>query len=344
MTQAIALYEMLNRHGHQVVRVLTGKSDRREVPAYFLERIACPVEKIESPNFITDSSNKRIKVIPSIFHNLKFSEKYFGSLARIKEVINQEKPDVLINFYDILGGLFAMRYQTGTKIVNVGHQFLATHPEFSFASGTLDRQLFNLNNLAVGIGSVKKLALSFRPYHPMKFKDIVVVPPLLRNEIFDLNPVTEDFILAYMVNDGYGDDLMKWHESNRGVKIHCFWDRKNMPDVYSAHPNLTFHQLNGPKFLHYMNRCKGLVSTAGFESVCEAMYLGKPVLMIPVEGQYEQQCNAIDAINSGAGISAQSFQIDKMVDYLPDFQPVRNQFSSWLAQAEDIFLRELTNF
>ena len=30
--------------------------------------------------------------------------------------------------------------------------------------------------------------------------------------------------------------------------------------------------------------CKGLVSTAGFESVCEAKYMGKPVLMAPVVG------------------------------------------------------------
>ena len=36
--------------------------------------------------------------------------------------------------------------------------------------------------------------------------------------------------------------------------------------------------------------CKAYASTAGFESVCEAMYLGKPILMVPAH--IEQDCNA----------------------------------------------------
>lgn len=49
-----------------------------------------------------------------------------------------------------------------------------------------------------------------------------------------------------------------------------------------------------------MAGCKAYASTAGFESVCEAMYLGKPILMVPAH--IEQDCNAYDAEKSGAGI------------------------------------------
>lgn len=42
-----------------------------------------------------------------------------------------------------------------------------------------------------------------------------------------------------------------------------------------------------------MAGCKAYASTAGFESVCEAMYLGKPILMVPAH--IEQDCNAYDA-------------------------------------------------
>ena len=41
---------------------------------------------------------------------------------------------------------------------------------------------------------------------------------------------------------------------------------------------LSFHQLDDVKFLNYMAGCRAYASTAGFESICEAMYLGKPVL------------------------------------------------------------------
>jgi hypothetical protein len=57
-------------------------------------------------------------------------------------------------------------------------------------------------------------------------------------------------------------------------EMHCFWDRKNMPLTYSPHEHLTFHQIDNVLFTDYMKRCKGYISTAGFESICEAMYLG----------------------------------------------------------------------
>ncbi len=91
-----------------------------------------------------------------------------------------------------------------------------------------------------------------------------------------------------------------------------------------------------------MKDCSGYVSTAGFESICEAMYLGKPVMMVPTEGQFEQECNAIDAVKSNAGISSKNFDISILLDYLPKHKSVKIEFGSWIDQAEKIFLKELT--
>ena len=38
MSQAIALYGILKKNGHEVSAVLVGKSPRRQVPAFFLRR------------------------------------------------------------------------------------------------------------------------------------------------------------------------------------------------------------------------------------------------------------------------------------------------------------------
>ncbi|WP_369682453.1 hypothetical protein [Hoylesella buccalis] len=48
-----------------------------------------------------------------------------------------------------------------------------------------------------------------------------------------------------------------------------------------------------------MANCKAYATTGGFESVCEAMYMGKPAMMIPVH--VEQECNAHEAMLEGAG-------------------------------------------
>lgn len=92
-----------------------------------------------------------------------------------------------------------------------------------------------------------------------------------------------------------------------------------------------------------MRRCKGYISTAGFESICEAMFLEKPTLMIPVEGQYEQACNAIDGEISGAGKRAETFDIALLMETISHYK-INKAFKSWVGRAESIFIDELTNF
>ncbi len=50
--------------------------------------------------------------------------------------------------------------------------------------------------------------------------------------------------------------------------------------------------------------CKGLVTDAGFETPAEALYLVKQLLVIPMNGQYEQQCNAAAPQQMGVVVSS----------------------------------------
>jgi hypothetical protein len=43
----------------------------------------------------------------------------------------------------------------------------------------------------------------------------------------------------------------------------------------------------------------GLLTAGGFESPAEAIHLRKKVMVIPMAGQYEQECNAIAAKDIG---------------------------------------------
>lgn len=345
LTQAIVLSKILTSNGHEVIHTFIGQNDRRVVPNYFLEQINSNVESIHSPNFILDKNNRALKLARSIAYNTRFIGIYKKSLEQIHQKVKETKPHAIINFYDILGGFYFRFYHPRkVKHICIGRPFLTNHPDFPFESGrNMEKWLYLLNNIITSQNCDKYLALSFRPYDPIKIKNTVVVPPLLKDEIKAATPIFEDFILGYMVNDGYAEEIISWHEDHKELKIHCFWDRKNMPEAYMPHKNLTFHLINDTLFNDLLQRCKGFISTAGFESICEAMYLKKPVLMVPVEGQYEQACNAIDGEIAGAGISSSSFDISKFIDYLPNHTP-NNNFNTWIENAESIFLKELSNF
>jgi len=87
-----------------------------------------------------------------------------------------------------------------------------------------------------------------------------------------------------------------------------------------------------------------LVTTAGFESVCEAMFLGKPVMMVPVPNHFEQECNAIDGVISGAGVTSKSFDLSVLLEYLPKHIEQTARFRSWYHRGNAMFLEEIESF
>lgn len=343
MTQAIALSQILREAGHEIVHTVVGKSPQRNIPAFFFDQIHTSVTLLESPNFVTDKDHKSVKPFRTVIQSIIKSPVYNKSINKIKKLVAETQPDVIINFYDFLGGIFNFFHRPKAKFICIAHQYLLSHPEFTFPEGRpLDKTALMIGNRITQLGADKLLCLSFQFFDDLPKKKIFVVPPLLRDEVKQVKTSTESHLLVYMVNPGYGDEVMKFHHDYPHIPLHCFWDKKDKPNLWKVDDNLTFHQLNDTLFLEKMASCTGYVSTAGFESICEAMYMGKPVLMIPVEGHYEQSCNAVDAIKAGAGISSTSFSIDLLIDYLPRHIDIAAHFRPWADQNKDTFLNALS--
>jgi uncharacterized protein (TIGR00661 family) len=306
LTQALSFAALLKKEQHELVGVVVGKSPRRQVPDFFLQKIGVAVTQVESPNFETDGLEKKILLGKTIRKNLANAPTYWTSLQKIHALVQDTRPEVVVNFYEPLAGLYNLLFAPKLAFWAIGHQYLEKHPEFTFAPNRgLEKFLFRIHTRVTAWGASERLALSFLPKE--NHKGVQVVPPLLRQEVKELTVSQENFYLTYMVNSGYGEEVLTFARNNPEVKIKAFWDKKGAAENEYPLPNLSFHQVNDQKFLAAMAACKGLLCTAGFESVCEAMYLGKPVVMVPIAGQYEQACNALDGEQSGAGKRADFF-------------------------------------
>lgn len=343
MTQAISLAEMLRAAGHEVCNVLVGKSVRREIPQFFFEKIKAPVSSFESPNFVVDAKNKKINIGKTIWTNTLMLGTFIKSMKGIHQKVKESQPDVIINFYDLLAGLYSMVYRPKAKYICIGHQYLLNHPDFVFPKGYIvDKMLITINTFFTSIGAHRHLALSFKPMPDLPAKKINVVPPLLRPEVMSIQPKNENYILGYMLNSGYADDIEKWHRAHPEYDLHFFWDKKDAPEVLEITHKLHFHKINDVKFLEMMGRCSAFTSTAGFESVCEAMYLGKPIMMVPTYGHFEQLTNAIDAQLAGAGVKSDTFDLSVLIEYMPRHKDITMQFRTWADSSRERFLKLLT--
>ena len=145
-----------------------------------------------------------------------------------------------------------------------------------------------------------------------------------------------NFVLAYLLNHGYADQILEWHRKNPKTILHCFYDKPDAPPEQQVDDTLTFHRLDGEKFLRLMADCKFVACTAGFESLCEAAYLGKPLFVMPVENHVEQEVNAIDAVRAGIAVTDKTFNLDRLAE-LPD-RLDNVKFREWFHRADAMLL------
>ena len=341
LTQALALKSMLDDAGHSVSTVLIGQNARRKIPAFFLEKIGAPVSYFASPNFAADGKEQGIKIWPTIIQNLKKRKDFKNSLAAIQGAMDEHKPDVVINFYEPLAGFYTLFHKLEAPMVCIGHQYMFHHPVYPFPPGKWTQRMGAKQfTRLTSFGAKKRLALSF--YEAPDLDIISVVPPLLRKELFAL-PMDkeEDFFLIYLLNKGYADAVIEWHKRHPEMSLHCFWDNSEVEEEYAYDDTLVFHQLSDVKFLDKMAHCRGLICTAGFESICEAMYLGKSILAVPVKGHAEQYWNALDLMQYGGGIYDASFNIERLFTADPPNPAITREFRAWVDQAPERYIQEI---
>ena len=345
LTQAIAMYEMLTANGHHVSAVLVGSSNRREIPAFVRERINAPVILFHSPNFVTDKENKCIQLGKSIYKNLLQWRKFRKSMKLIRETVDRHNPDLLLNLYEPLIGICSFCKKLNTRIISIAHQYIYLHPAFQFPTDGNKTDQFAIRKYTelTAKGSDKLIALSFYPLQQQCFKNIIISPPLLRNEVFEQPVFDGNHLLVYILNPGYMKDIISWHKKHPEEILHCFTDSKTVKGKWRYDETLCFHSLDDKTFLHFMANAKALATTAGFESVCEALYFGKPVLMVPVKGHYEQWCNARDAAKAGAGTYADEFNLDILLNYLPQYQNNKESFVEWSKQTKHIMMQAFSD-
>jgi uncharacterized protein (TIGR00661 family) len=283
------------------------------------------------------TANRSVNMPATIARVLRRLPEYARSVSALAALVRERKPDVILNFYEVLTGVYALTHRDRPPVLAIGHQFLLEHPEFPRERGLRAQQRgLKWYTRLVGARSTW-LALSHYEAPDLPGRRMIVAPPLLRRRLFELEPDPRgDFLLVYMVNHGYAEEVIRWHHAHPRTVLHCFYDKPDAPPEFKIDETLTFHRLDGEKFLSMMAACRSVVSTAGFESVAEAGYLGKPVFMVPVEGHVEQRLNAIDAVKAGLGEWGERFDLDRVLEMGHGIDPAR--YRGWVIRAREILL------
>lgn len=179
----------------------------------------------------------------------------------------------------------------------------------------------------------------FRHYAPCtkpigfhyKTYDDFIFTPIIRNEIRSLDHKPTNNITVYL--PAYDHGL---------VAKHLLEFKEYTWQIFSKHVKETIHfeniivsPVSNQAYIQSLSQSCGLLAGAGFEAPAEAIYLGLKLMVIPMNGQYEQQCNA-EALKQ-MGISVVN-EIDnqftaRIKEWLDSSEPIRIQYPD---QSDDI--------
>ena len=115
-----------------------------------------------------------------------------------------------------------------------------------------------------------------------------IFTPVIRSQIRDAKPLDKGHYTVYL--PAYSDERII---KTLGQVTEIQWQ------VFSKHTinsyrekNIHIYPINNESFIESMVTCTGILCGAGFETPAEAMFLKKKLMVVPMKGQYEQQCNA----------------------------------------------------
>lgn len=158
-------------------------------------------------------------------------------------------------------------------------------------------------------------------YPEVDKKNTSLHPPILRPEILEATPSPGEHLVVYQTKAGYGALVDVLAES--GVECRIYGARRDLSSE-EVEGNLRFQPFGEASFIRDLASARAVVAGAGFTLMGEAVYLRKPMLAVPLEGQFEQILNARYLEHEGYGRAAED-GVDRAVlgqflDDLPGFE------------------------
>ena len=182
----------------------------------------------------------------------------------------------------------------------ISHHFFFEHPDFKWPEERkFEKNLLLLHSWITSFAANKKLALSFNYAVNIQEKKLFIIPPLLRKKILNSIPVNSGHIHIYTLNHGYVEDIQDWCKINPEIQVNMFSNFIDIPHTNQS--NLKLFSYDEETYIDSLKSCSRVICTSGFETPAEAIFLNKPLEVIPAGNHFEQSCNALDLERSGLG-------------------------------------------
>ena len=305
----VVIDHLLERHD---VRVVASGAALRHLGAVLPQ-----VEEIFGPTFAMGDG--QIQRWQTVVQNVRLARHGLPeTVHHWMAMVDEWKPDVVISDFEPLSGIYARWTRTPLVAVdNINMIDRCRHSKQIIGNERDDYLIARAVTREMVPRATHYMVLTF--FHPpLARRGTTLVPPIVRPEIAAAKPEDGDHLVVY------ASGAKRQVEALRATGVRCLvYGMRGGPDKPVVDGNLEFRPPSNDGFVEALRTARGVVAGGGFSLMSEAVYLGKPLLSVPLKGQFEQLMNGRYLERLGYGMCVErttKTALTEFIDRMPEFE------------------------
>jgi uncharacterized protein (TIGR00661 family) len=280
----VAIDHLIHEEGHEVEVVVSGRAHA------MLEKHFPDVHKIWGLSMAFE--NAEFKVWRSLLRNLKqaVTDGIDENLLRYFEITSDFDPECVISDFESWSYLYGKAHDLPVLCVdNIQMMSRCLHDPAVLDLHRKDYELAK-NFTKTKLARSEHYYITTFYYPEVRKPRTTLVPSILRNEILGAQPSDGEHVLVYQTSTSCADlpDILRQFDD---VPFKVYGYRRDI-DGSVAEGHVTYCPFSETGFMEDLASARAVITNGGFTLMSEAVYLHKPVLSIPLAGQFEQVLNA----------------------------------------------------
>ena len=329
-TRSSVILEHLTRE-HEVHVVVSGRA--REYLSQRFEN----VHKIWGLTIQYEGNS--VRKLGTLLENLKGAVKGFPENIRAYfELVDEFKPDVVVSDFESFSYLYAKNHML--PCISVDNMQIINRAKHAPELLSGHEKDFDLTRSIVKTklpGCFHYLVATF--FYPELRKDrTTLLPSILRPEILAAKSEPGDHLLVYQTSTTNTELMNALTKSGLPCKVYGVRRGIKTDEVED---NLTFRPFSEAAFIDDLRTSRAVVAGGGYTLMSEAVYLHKPLLSLPVQGQFEQTLNALYLQQLGYGRHAEALDEKTLNAFLADVPRHAEALKGYMQDGNRLMLEAL---
>ncbi|KYC51559.1 MAG: undecaprenyldiphospho-muramoylpentapeptide beta-N-acetylglucosaminyltransferase [Candidatus Methanofastidiosum methylothiophilum] len=257
----------------------------------YLSKLGKNVAKIHGFNF--SIKDNKIEYIRTFYNNALKAQDTVFAIGKVVDICKEFKPDIIISDFEPFTAMASKFLRK--PLISIDHQHIISNSKIEYSKKYIKQyqiSKFVSSNIVNHANSY--IISSFFFPHIIK-KNTIIIPPLIRKEILETKTEKGPHTLVYMPYEG-NIELFKILREIENEEFIVYGAKKE-----SIEGNLHFKNISKEGFIKDLSSSKAVISNGGYSLISEALHLKKPILTVPLLGQFEQVMNAyyLEKLNYG---------------------------------------------